>query len=90
MIPELLAEMKNDLFEHPFAQELILTPKGAVYNGDPNNLVLEYYFENHSWLRSKMRILENYALIYEIAYNTTPRFVIIEELAAYLISSQTK
>ncbi|WP_228053847.1 helix-turn-helix domain-containing protein [Nodosilinea sp. LEGE 07298] len=90
LIPELLAEIKNDLFEHPFARELILMPKGAAYNGDPNNLVLEYYFENHPWLRSKMRILENYALIYEITYNTTPRFVITEELAAYLISSQTK
>lgn len=90
LIPELLAEMRNDLCEHSFARELILMPKGAVYNGDPNNLILEYYFENHTWLRSKMRILENYALIYEITYNSTPRFVISEELAAYLISSQTK
>jgi len=90
LIPELLAEMRNDLFEHPFARELILMPKSAGYDGDPNNLILVYYFENHTWLRSKIRILENYALIYEITYNNTPRFVISEELAAYLISSQTK
>ena len=90
LIPELLAEMRNDLFEHPFARELILMPKSAGYDGDPNNLILVYYFENHTWLRSKIRILENYALIYEITYNSTPRFVISEELAAYLISSQTK
>jgi hypothetical protein len=90
LIPELLTEMRNDLREYPFARELILMPKGAVYNGDSNNLILEFYFENHTWLRSKMRILENYALIYEITYNSTPRFVISEELAAYLISSPTK
>jgi hypothetical protein len=90
LIPELLKEMRDDLLKHPFAREFILMSKGENYNGDPNNLVLKYYFENHTWLRSKMRILENYALIYEITYNNTPRFVISEELAAYLISSQTK
>jgi hypothetical protein len=90
LIPELLAEMRKDLLEHPFAREFILMPKGATYNGDPNNLILEYYFESHTWLRSKLRILENHALIYEITYNSTPRFVISEELAAYLTSSQAK
>lgn len=88
LIPELLAEMRNDLLESPFAREFILMPKGAVYNGDPNNSILEYYFEDHTWLRSKLRILENHALIYEITYNNTPRFVISEELAAYLMNSQ--
>lgn len=89
LIPELLTEMRTDLLEHPFAREFILIPQGAN-NGDPNNLILEYYFENHAWLRSKLRILENHALIYEITYNSIPRFVISEELAAYLTSSQTK
>ncbi|NMG11908.1 ATP-binding protein [Brasilonema sp. UFV-L1] len=90
LIPELLADMRNDLREYPFAREFIIMPKGAIYNGDPSNLILEYYFEDHPWLRSKLRILENHALIYEITYNNTPRFVISEELAAYLTSSQPK
>ncbi|MEG3986810.1 ATP-binding protein [Microcoleus sp. S28C3] len=84
LIPELLAEMKKDLREYPVAREFIIMPKGAVYNGDKNNLILEYFFEDHSWLRSKLRILENHALIYEITYNNTLRFVISEELATYL------
>ncbi len=84
LIPELLAEMKKNLREYPVAREFILMPKGAVYNGDKNNLILQYFFEDHSWLRSKLRILENHGLIYEITYNNTLRFVISEELAAYL------
>jgi hypothetical protein len=84
LIPELLAEMKKDLREYPVAREFILMPKGAVYNEDKNNLILQYFFEDHSWLRSKLRILENHGLIYEITYNNTLRFVISEELAAYL------
>ncbi|MBD2615013.1 MAG: hypothetical protein RMY62_009780 [Nostoc sp. ZfuVER08] len=49
-------------------------------------MVLAYYFEDHSHLRNKLRILENYGLIYEITYNDVARFVISEELAAYLTS----
>lgn len=84
LIPELLAEMKKDLREYPVAREFIITPTGAVDNEDENNLILQYFFEDHSWLRSKLRILENHGLIYEITYNNTLRFVISEELAAYL------
>jgi hypothetical protein len=84
LIPELLAEMKKKLREYPVAREFIIMPKGAVYNGDKNNLILQYFFEDHDWLRSKLRILENHALIYEITYNNTLRFVISEELATYL------
>lgn len=85
-IPEILVAMRKDLCEYPFAREFIIIPKGAIYNGDPNNLILEYYLEDYSWLRSKLRILENHALIYDITYNDVPRFVISEELAAYLTS----
>jgi len=83
-IPELLAEMKKDLREYPVAREFIITPTGAVDNEDENNLILQYFFEDHDWLRSKLRILENHGLIYEITYNNTLRFVISEELATYL------
>ncbi|MGQ4648844.1 RNA-binding domain-containing protein [Lyngbya aestuarii] len=87
LIPELLADMKNDLGEYPFVREFIIIGKNWVYNGDSNNMVFEYYFEDHPHLRNKLRILENHALIYEITYNNTPRFVISEELVAYLTGS---
>jgi hypothetical protein len=88
LIPELLVNMKNDLREYPFAREFIMMSKYNTYNGDENNLVLEYYFEDHPWLRNKIRILENHALIYEITYNDVPRFIISEELAAHLTKYQ--
>jgi hypothetical protein len=86
LIPELVADMKNDLREYPFIREFIILSNKWIYNSDPNNMVLAYYFEAHSHLRNKLRILENYGLIYEITYNDVPRFVISEELAAYLTS----
>jgi hypothetical protein len=87
LIPELLGEMKNDLREFPFAREFIILYKDATYNGDPNNCVLAYYFEDHNWLRSKLRILENYALIYEITFNNATRFIISEDFASYLMNN---
>lgn len=84
LMPELLAEMKKDLRQDPVAREFILMHKGADDRGDENNFILQYFFEDHDWLRSKLRILENHALIYEITYNNTLRFVISEELATYL------
>ena len=86
LIPELLADMKNDLSEYPFIREFVILSNKWVYDSDPNNMVLAYYFENHSYLRNKLRILENYGLIYEITYDDVARFVISEELAAYLTS----
>lgn len=87
-LPELLAEMGADIQKYPFGREFILLPKNAVYNSDPNNIVFAYYFEDHEWLRGKLRILENYALVYEITYNSVPRFVMSEDLVSYLIAPQ--
>ncbi|MCY7278369.1 MAG: ATP-binding protein [Phormidesmis sp. CAN_BIN44] len=36
LIPELLAEMREDLLESPFARECILISRSAVYEGDSN------------------------------------------------------
>lgn len=84
LIPELLEEIRNDLRENLFAREFIILSERWIYNSDPNNEILHYFFEKHSFLRNKLRILENYGLVCEITYNDVPRFVISEELATYL------
>jgi hypothetical protein len=82
MMPELLAEMKNDIRENPLYRELITLEKhGYRYNGD---VVLVYYDEDHPDLRAKLRILQNYGLIHEITYNSVDRFIMSEEFASYL------
>lgn len=86
LLPELLSEMRQDLFRQPFVREFIIIGKHWVYNSNPNNDIFEYYFEEHSYLRSKLRILENCGLIYDITYNTTDRFIISEQLAIHLRS----
>jgi Putative DNA-binding domain len=86
LIPELLAEIRSDLRNNPFMREFIILSERWMYNSDPNNKILHYFFEKHSCLRNKLRILENYGLVCEITYNDVPRFVISEELANHLTS----
>jgi hypothetical protein len=84
LIPEFLVETRNDLCENPFMREFIIFSEKWIYNSDPNNDILYYFFEKHSYLRNKTRILENYGLVCESTYNDVSRFVISEELATYL------
>ncbi|UHG89827.1 AlbA family DNA-binding domain-containing protein [Spirosoma oryzicola] len=84
LIPELLSEMRADLVDQPFIREFILFSKHWIYNHDHNNDIFMYYYEDHTYLRNKLRILENYGLVYEITYNKVDRFVLLEPFVEYL------
>jgi hypothetical protein len=87
LLPELFNGFRQDLKGFPLIREFILMNKGAEYLGTPNKEIVAYYYEDHSHLRSKLRILENHALIREITFNNTSRFLMTESLVTYLLSS---
>lgn len=85
LMPDLISEMKKDLSEQPLKREFVLLEKNWVYwvywaSGNE----LFYFFEDHPDLKSKIRILENYGLVYEITFNNVDRYNITEEFADYL------
>jgi len=82
LMPDLMSEMKNDLSEQPLKREFVLLRKKWMYWASGNELV--YYFEEHADLKSKIRILENFGLVYDISFNKVDRYNITEELADYL------
>jgi hypothetical protein len=43
LIPELLADIRNDLQNYPFAREFIIMNKGVMYREDTNEFTLKYY-----------------------------------------------
>lgn len=49
LIPELLKEMKDDLYEHQFVREFIILSDKWMYNDDPNNFIFRYFFEKHTY-----------------------------------------
>lgn len=84
LIPELLAEMREDLVSCPVEREFVLLEKCWTYNASGSEFA--YYYDDHSNLRSKIYILENYGLVENITYTSVDRFSITEELADYLLS----
>ena len=85
-MPELFAEMRDDLRDNPFCREFVLLIRGVIYNSEPNNPVFAYYFSEHAHLKQKVRILENNGLLQDITYTNTDRFRMSEELVDYLKS----
>ena len=80
-MPELIAEMKADLEEHPLCREFVLLSKKWCYNSDPNEVVLSYYFEEHENLIEKVGLLENLGFVEDIAINYVRRYVMSERFA---------
>lgn len=84
-MPKLVAEMRKDLGEQPFIREFIAGSKGWSYNGDPNNPIFCYYFEDHDNLKPMLRVMQNYGAIIETTHNNVDRFEFTEDFAEYLL-----
>ena len=82
-MPDLLAEMKGDLSQYPARREFVVLKKSWIYWAKGDGLV--YYYEDHSELDAKLKVLENLGFVSDITYNNTNRYLITEELADYLI-----
>jgi hypothetical protein len=81
-MPDLIAEMRQDLREHPLRREFVILERSWSYWAAGHELV--YFFDDHPELRSMLHILQNQGLIREITYNNTERFLISEDFARYL------
>jgi hypothetical protein len=80
-MPELFSEMRNDLNQCPFKREIVIVDGSYVSKGTE----FVYYFKEHPELSGKFQILQNYNLVRNITYNNVERFILLEELAEYLI-----
>lgn len=84
-MPSLVAEMRDDIAGAPFIREFIIVSKKWSYNGDPENPIFQYFFEDHLSLKSMLKVMQNYGAIIETTYNNTDRFEFTEDFAEYLL-----
>jgi hypothetical protein len=83
--PQLLAEMREDLKREPLVREFILLmSKRVAYNPGPRRC-FRYYYDEHEYLGSIITIMEHAGAIYDIAFNSVPRYNFAEEFVSYLI-----
>ena len=85
-MPELIAEMREDLIKHPFTREFIIISRKLLYNGS-EKMIFSYYFEDHEHLQGKMTVCVNYGAIVEITFNSVERYEFTEDFAEYLEAS---
>ena len=81
---ELVAEMREDIGGEPFVREFIIMSKRQSYNGDPNKPIFSYYYEDHTHLKPKMKVMQNYGAVIETTFNSVDRFEFTEEFVEYL------
>lgn len=82
-IPDLVAEIRTDVLEHPFTRELVLLSKKWSYNPGRNPYFV-YYFEAHEHLLGKLKMCENYGAVVPTTYNNVDRFELTEDFVEYL------
>ena len=81
LMPELFAEMREDLKKTPLCREFIVMSNQAMYVGGDNKQVLVYYYESHDDLANKMSVLVNSGAVMDITYTNVDRYMMSEALA---------
>lgn len=85
-LPKLIAEMRADLTRTPLIREFILLSKHSTYNQGKTPCFC-YYEEDHEFLYGVMTIMLHAGAIYDVAYNSVPRYNFTEEFVTFLIGN---
>lgn len=83
MVPDLVAEMRNDLESSPFTRELIAFRKQWSYGGQEHPF-FTYFHEDHDELLGKLNVMANYGALVDIKFNDVYRYEMTEDFVEYL------
>lgn len=83
MVPELVAEMREDLKKNQFTRELIAFSKTRGFGGQEKPLHA-YYHEDHDDLLGKLGVMVNYGALIETTFGDIFRYEMTEDFVDYL------
>lgn len=85
-MPELIKEMKNDISGREINQcrEFVILPKRSI-PFQSKQPVFYYYEDEHPYLISNIRILEDYDFVTDITQTSTPCYQFSEEFVKMLL-----
>lgn len=83
--PALLAEMRTDFQGSPLVRQIIVLPNRRVMYTHGNTPCFTYFLEDHPHLMSVLQIMENIGAIWEVTFNSVPRYNVSEEFVSYLV-----
>ena len=87
-MPELLAEMKQDLAgdDSGAVREFFISSKASISPWSTRERFV-YYEDKHDHLRNKIDLLENYGLVTDVTIGNMPIYRMSEELVEWLLKS---
>lgn len=83
IVPELVAEMREDVANNQYTREIVILDRKWTYNGQ-DRLYFTYYYDDHENLLSKLNIMKNYGALIDIKFNNIYRYEIAEDFIDYL------
>lgn len=83
-LPNLLAEIRQDLSEDPLVRQIILLSKRFMYTPGITPYFV-YYYEAHEKSDSMLKIMQHYGAVYDISFNDMPRYNLTEEFVSFLV-----
>ena len=86
-MPELIAEMKNDLLQegNNLIREFFISRKSFSLN--PGGKCFVYYEDDHEDLQSKIHILENLDFIIDITPGNAPKYRMTEDFVKLVLNT---
>lgn len=84
MLPDLVAEMREDIVSSPFTRELIAFKRGWSYGGQ-DRPYFTYYYDDHEKLLGKLKVMENYGALVDVKFNDVYRYEMTEDFVEYLL-----
>jgi len=85
--PKLVAEMRADILGKPLVREFVLLSKRHSYGGGTKPSFY-YCYEDHEFLASVITIMEHANAIYDISFNSVPRYNFTEDFVSFLLGEE--
>lgn len=83
MVPDLVAEMREDIGNSPFTRELIALSKKWSYGGQERTY-FSYFYEDHDELLGKLNVMANFGALIDMKFNDVYRYEMTEDFVDYL------
>jgi hypothetical protein len=86
-MPELIAEIKNDLLQegNSLIREFFISKRSYTLN--VSDICFVYFEDDHPDLQSKVHILESHGYIIDITPGNAPKYRMTEEFVKFVVST---
>ncbi|PBB84569.1 hypothetical protein CK216_21830 [Mesorhizobium sp. WSM3876] len=84
-VPKLIAEMRQDLSNHPLVREIVILSRKRMYhNVGKDKVVFVYFLQDYENLGGSIDVMANYGAIFDVTVGQIPRYRLHEDFVNYI------